>query len=149
MEEHRALTELKQDTSRMVLTADKGVAMVIMDKQDYTNKAHSLWQTPTPIGFSTKTLQINSKTNSCKHSKQSGGISNQKYRNCILQVLSPKVYGLLKIHKVGTPLRPIVSSRGSITYGVAKELAYIIKSLVDQSPTTSKIHNILSNKSKT
>ena len=31
------------------------------------------------------------------------------------------------------PLRPIVSSRGSITYGVAKELAYI-KSLVGQSP---------------
>ena len=29
---------------------------------------------------------------------------------------------------------PIVSSRGSITYGVAKELAYIIKPLVGQSP---------------
>ena len=27
-----------------------------------------------------------------------------------------------------------MSSRGSITYGVAKELAYIIKPLVDQSP---------------
>ena len=35
---------------------------------------------------------------------------------------------------VGTPLRPIVSSRGCITYGVAKELAYIIKPLVGQSP---------------
>ena len=33
-----------------------------------------------------------------------------------------------------TPLRPIVSSRGSITYGVAKELAHIIKPLVGQSP---------------
>ena len=32
------------------------------------------------------------------------------------------------------PLRPIVSSRGFITYGVAKELAYIIKPLVSQSP---------------
>ena len=39
-----------------------------------------------------------------------------------------------KIHKTGTPLRPIVSSRGSITYGVAKELSYIIKPLVGQSP---------------
>ena len=32
------------------------------------------------------------------------------------------------------PLRPIVSSRGSITYGVAKELSHIIKPLVGQSP---------------
>ena len=43
-------------------------------------------------------------------------------------------YGLPKIHKVDTPLRPIVSSRGSITYGVAKELSYIVKLLVGQSP---------------
>ena len=50
------------------------------------------------------------------------------------QCSPPKFYGLPKIHKVGTPLRPIVSSRGSITYGVAKELAYIIKPLVGQSP---------------
>ena len=42
MEEGMALTQLKQDTSRMVLTVDNGVAMVIMDKQDYTNKTHSL-----------------------------------------------------------------------------------------------------------
>ena len=34
---------------------------------------------------------------------------------------------------MGTPLRPIVSSRGSITYGVAKELAGIIHPLVGQS----------------
>ena len=46
----------------------------------------------------------------------------------------PKFYALPKIHKVGTPLRPIVLSRGSITYGVAKELAHIIKPLVGQSP---------------
>ena len=38
-----------------------------------------------------------------------------------------------KYIKLVTP-RPIVSSRGPITYGVAKELAYIIKPLVGQSP---------------
>ena len=46
----------------------------------------------------------------------------------------PKFYGLPQIHKTGKPLRPIVSSRGSITYGIAKELAHIIKPLVGQSP---------------
>ena len=41
-----------------------------------------------------------------------------------------KFYGLPKIHKPDTPLRPIVSSCGSVTYGVAKELAKIFKPLV-------------------
>ena len=40
----RALTQLKQDNTRVVLTADKGVAMVIMDQQDYNNKAQALLQ---------------------------------------------------------------------------------------------------------
>ena len=43
-------------------------------------------------------------------------------------------YGLLNIHKPDTPLRPIVSSCGSVTYGVAKELAKILKPLVGKSP---------------
>ena len=37
-----ALRELKKDRDCIVLTADKGVAMVIMDRQDYINKANSL-----------------------------------------------------------------------------------------------------------
>ena len=42
---------------------------------------------------------------------------------------SPKLYGLPKIHKKEIPLRPIVSSQGSVSYGVAKELARILKPL--------------------
>ena len=37
-----ALRELKRDRDHIVLTADKGVAMVIMDRQDYIYKANSL-----------------------------------------------------------------------------------------------------------
>ena len=42
---------------------------------------------------------------------------------------SPKLYGLPKIHKKEIPLRPIVSSQGSVSYWVAKELARILKPL--------------------
>ena len=48
--------------------------------------------------------------------------------------MSPQFYGLPKVHKPDTPLRPIVSSCGSVTYGVAKELAKILKTLVGKSP---------------
>ena len=54
---------------------------------------------------------------------------------------SPKFYGLSKIHKPNTPLRPIVSSRGSVTFEVAKVLAKILKPLVGKSP-----HHIQSTK---
>ena len=43
---------------------------------------------------------------------------------------SPKFYGLPKIHKPGIPLRPIISSIGTVTYNTAKELARILKPLV-------------------
>ena len=46
----------------------------------------------------------------------------------------PKSYGLPKIHKPDTSLRPIVSSCGFVAYGVAKELAKILKPLVGKSP---------------
>ena len=45
---------------------------------------------------------------------------------CVL----PKFYGLPKIHKTGNPLRPIISNRGSVTYGVAKVLSKVLKPLV-------------------
>ena len=44
-----------------------------------------------------------------------------------------KFYGLLKIHKTGNQLRQIVSSRGLVTYGVAKVLSKVLKSLVGKS----------------
>ena len=47
---------------------------------------------------------------------------------------SPKYYGLTKVHKQGVPLRPTVSSVGSVTYETAKELSRILKPLVGKSP---------------
>ena len=46
----------------------------------------------------------------------------------------PKFYGLPKMHKPGTPLRPIVSSKGSVTYGMAKVLSKVLKPVVGKSP---------------
>ena len=50
------------------------------------------------------------------------------------QLHPPKFYGLPKIHKTGIPFRPIVSSMGSVTYGVATVLAKLLKPLVGKSP---------------
>ena len=46
----------------------------------------------------------------------------------------PKFYGLHKVHKLDKPLRCIVSTCGSVIYGVAKELTKILKPLVGKFP---------------
>ena len=53
--------------------------------------------------------------------------------------MSPKFYGLPKIHKPSIPLRPTVSSTGTVTYSTAKELTNILKPLVGMS--THHVHN--------
>ena len=46
-EEHLAIQQLKKDTTRMVLTAGKGVSMVVVDKEDYIKKSEELLLQPT------------------------------------------------------------------------------------------------------
>ena len=122
--------------------------MVIMDQQDYTKKANIQLQ-------DTNTYKVLKKdpTNSLKNKlitilkdiKQTGGLNNTRYKQLYpTSAVPPKFYGLPKIYKVGTPRRPIVSSRGFITYGVAKELAYSIKPLVGQASHHLKTPNISS-----
>ena len=48
---------------------------------------------------------------------------------------TPKFYGLPKINKTGSPLRPIVSSRGSVTYGLTKVLAKVLQTTSRQITT--------------
>ena len=46
-QERKGLAQLKKDKDMLILTADKGVAMVVMDKEDYINKAKELLGQPT------------------------------------------------------------------------------------------------------
>ena len=136
-EEHKAPEELKKDKNRMILTADKGVSIVVIDKEEYTRKAEELLSQP-----SYKTI-LTDPTNKYKNKlitllkriKTEGGIDEATYRRlCPTGASPPKFYGLPKVHKSGMPLRPIVSSIGSVTYVTSKELSRILKPLVGRSP---------------
>ena len=112
--------------------------MVVMDQQDYNNKAQALLQDTNTYQVLPKdpTPQLKNKLISLSKHPPNRGTQHPKIQTKVYptSAVPPKFYGLPKIHKTGTPLRPIVSSRGSITYGIAKELSYIIKPLVGQSP---------------
>ena len=110
IQEHRELTELKQDTSRVVLTADKGVAMVIMDKQDYTNKAQPLLQDTNTYKVLNKDLTSRLKNKliqTLKDIKQAGGLSDPKYRKLYpLSAVPPCFMASPKYIKLAHPLGP-------------------------------------------
>ena len=114
------------DRDCIVLTSDKGVATVIMDRQDYINKANSLLNQNTYRSMPwdpTNTIK-NKLISILKRVKNQTGLDSLTYKSMYPTGCVPsKFYGLPKIHKQDTPLRPIVSSCGSVTYGVAKELA--------------------------
>ena len=133
----KAIRELKRVRDCIVLTADKGVAMVIMDRQDCINKAKHLLNQPMyrAIPQDTTNTIKNKLINIRNRVKNQTGLDNITYKSMYpTGCVPPKFYGLPKIHKPDTPLRPIVSNYGSVTYGVAKELTKILKPLVGKSP---------------
>ena len=63
--------------------------------------------------------------------KEKKNISDLQYKQLYTtSTVIPRFYGLPKIHKQGVPLRPIVASRGSFTYPVAKHLSKILSPMV-------------------
>ena len=110
--------------------------MVVMDKEDYNTKSEELLQSSTYKILTTDPTnrRKNKLISLLKSIKAEGGISESTYRRLYpTGATTPKYYGLSKVHKKDTPLRPIVSSIGSATYETAKELSRILKPLVGRS----------------
>ena len=133
-EEIIALKQLKSDKSRMVLTADKGVALVVIDTVDYIKKAKEILEDTNTyrVIHTDPTSRLKNKLiNILRRIKTTTGMPDNIYKKMYPTGASPpKFYGLPKIHKKNIPLRPIVSSIRSVAYGLAKVLADIIKPLM-------------------
>ena len=141
-QEYKALKELKEDKKRVILTTDKGVSLVIMDRTEYNKKAEGLLNTGTykKIPEDPTKKQKNKLISILKNIKAEGGLKEETYRRLYPTAAVPsQFYGLPKIHKPGIPLRPIVSSIGAATYNTAKELANILKPLAGMS--AHHVHN--------
>ena len=136
-QEKIGFSQLRNDKERVILTADKGVAMAIMDKEEYISKARELLASPAYKSLPRDPInkikaQLITKL---RRIKKDGNLDEGMYKamyptGCV----PPKFYWLPKIHKTGNPLRPIVCSRVSVTYGVAKVLSKVLKPLVGKSP---------------
>ena len=116
--------------------------MVVMDRDEYNKKADELLHQPAyrPIPIDPTNKYKTKHISLLKSIKTEGGIDESTYKRLYpTGAASPKFYGPQKVHKDGTPLRPIVSSIEAVTYSTSKELSRILKPLVGKSP--HHIHN--------
>ena len=135
-QEREAVQTLSRDENIVILPADKGRCTVVLDKTDYSKKVGDLLsdkKTYEPLtrdptsGYRKKVIEELQKL------EKEEVIDRLLYHKLYPGESVPKFYGLPKIHKADAPLRPIVSSIDSVTYNVAKHVAYIIGPLVGKS----------------
>ena len=108
----KELNTLRQDQDKIVKRSDKCKSLVIMDRSDYISKSESI----------VNTYEILEKNPTAKLEEDTKALMKNTLKNKIpddyLQRLLPQhartaeFYGLPKTHKVGNPLRPIVSACG-------------------------------------
>ena len=141
-EEVDAKKQLRQDKTIVILPADKGRATVVMDRTAYVAKAETLLED----ADSYRTLQKDPLPSIKQRLRQTVTqlTKMKKITAAEAKKIRPKdsavarFYGLPKIHKEGTPLRPIVSLRGSPMFGLAEWLTTGLKPLILHSETTAR-----------
>ncbi|UYV81733.1 hypothetical protein LAZ67_20002153 [Cordylochernes scorpioides] len=138
--ERQAIRSLKQNKDIVITPSDKGRNTVIMNTTDYNTKVEELLQDKEIYEPLTKnpspnfTKDFNKKLNKIirSHKLDKKTFENLKAEDKNL----PNFYGLPKVHKPNTPLRPIVSYAGSPLYPLTKFISSIISPLQKLLPHT-------------
>ena len=119
-----ALTELKKREDIVITKADKGNTVVILDRLAYEEKLRDLLSDGvTYEKLSKNPLKEWQRVYNRSLGEVLGGHSELKKRFTSYLPSLPHLYGLPKTHKEDLPLRPIISSRNSVTYKLSKWLS--------------------------
>ena len=135
-DQYDSLKDLASNKNIVVTKADKGNAVVILDKTDYQNRILKLIEDKKKFRVLENDPTIkreNSLLNTLNNFKKQKIISDETFQKIRPTGSRPGIiYGLPKIHKEGYPLRPIISSSGTYNYNLAKFLDSLIKPLLVQ-----------------
>lgn len=117
----------------LITSADKGNKTVILYKTEYREKMTKLLEDKNTYKVTridpTKKLQ-NINNNIVNELFKLGHIEyGKKIQLYSTSSMAPRLYGLPKIHKEGTPMRPISSSTNVPCYNMAKHIGEILKHL--------------------
>lgn len=165
VEEEQALHNLKKRTDIIVKPADKGSAMVLMDRTDYEKEALRQLQNTEyykPLSEPIKEITTNRIASILKTLQQRRFLTKTECTYLMGQApyRTRLFYTLPKIHKEQKhwinnipPGRPIVSDCGSESYGIAEYLDHFLSPLANKHPsyiknTTDFIQKVRQTKAK-
>ena len=126
--ERQTLKGLEADESIIILKADKGNKIVVMDRTVYDEKILNMLNDQQTC----KKLKKDPRNVCEKEMKKLLSSKAERMDEKLLKKLkttdgpTPRIYGLPKNHKNNNPLRPIVSFSGSTTYQLSKYLSLIL-----------------------
>ncbi|CAH8658977.1 unnamed protein product [Schistosoma guineensis] len=134
-QEQKALKELRNRKDIIIIPAEKGRTTVIMDKEEYVNKAEELLEDKSTYKLMdtnpVKKLD-NQISKTLNKLVKAGEITKQdQWRMKSSGPVLPRFYGRPKIHRPNIPLRPVVALPGTPTYNLSKEISPILRHLVD------------------
>ncbi|XP_069186448.1 uncharacterized protein [Procambarus clarkii] len=136
-----ALASLKSNNSILILPSDKSNSVVVLDREDYLRKADVLLSDSHTYAPLTSNPLDRLKTSFNRKLRQLSSLCPPDFDLIkSFRVICPSLpyfYGLPTTHKPGVPLRPIISSRGSVSYPLASWLA---KTLTPYLGTFSPAH---------
>ena len=123
----QAAKKLRENDEIIIRKADKSSLYVIMNKSDYINKVNNILSDQTKFKKITsnptnKVKQEANKLISCLNS----GNGDIKIPKILGDFSAGYIYGTVKTHKDGNPLRPIISQILTPTYQLAKRLNNIV-----------------------
>ena len=139
----KAYQQLKRDDDLHITKADKSNAIVIMNKVDYLEKMENLLSdTETYENLTSNPLEnVNSNFNKKIKNILRGNDTLIKQLTVSSATL-PYMYGLIKTHKQNNPVRPIISSVGSISYRLSKYLVKLLSPLLGNISNSNIKNNV-------
>ena len=122
----RILKHLAKDKSIYITKADKGNAVVVLDRNDYNAKMEKIVTDPRTFRLLAEdpTLKQEDRlTRKLRALTDIGFMTQEDFDECKSTGSQPaRIYALPKIHKPDAPLRPILSATGTFNYKLAKWL---------------------------
>ena len=141
----QALKGLASNKDLVISKPDKGNGVVIMDRTDYVNKVMDILGDPNKfkesptVDLYKPTLKLENEVSFLlKELMKKGVIDPKQYKAAYPSGSRPcLMYGLPKVHKPGTPIRPILSAAGSAVHGLAQIMVPILAPITTNEHTVS------------
>ena len=147
----KSLKSLAADKSLVICKPDKGRGVVVLDRSDYVNKVTNILSDSSRFRLVSDSIiktitQVEDKINRfLSKMKRLTLISETLYNSLFVSGSLPGIlYGLPKVHKTGTPIRPIFAACNTPSYNISKFLVPVLSPLTRNEYTVSNSYDFSS-----